>query len=70
MLQRKIDAQQLTGADRPRHLNADEPSEFPVPQFGAHDLEPTNNPALWKAPLVQIEPAQMERAGGDGPGRD
>jgi NADH-quinone oxidoreductase subunit B len=53
-LQKRIDRQQLTGANRPRHLNADEPSEFPVPRFGAHDLEPANNPNVWKAPLVQI----------------
>jgi len=53
-LQKKIDAQHLTGADRPRHLNADKPSEFVVPQFGAHDLEPSKNSELWSAPLVQI----------------
>ena len=39
-LQKKIDEQPLTGADRPRHLDADAPSEFPVPEFGEHDLEP------------------------------
>lgn len=47
-LQKKIDAQPLTGADRPRHLDADAPSEFVVPQYGAHDLEPPKNPRLWK----------------------
>src|SRR5271163_5303746 len=46
-LQRKIDAQSLTGADRPRHLNADELGEFIVPEFGAHDLEPPKNLKLW-----------------------
>jgi NADH-quinone oxidoreductase subunit B len=72
MLQRKIDAQQLTGAGRPRHLNAAEASEFTVPAFGAHDLEPAQNPAVWRAPLVQIETgpaqgqAQERQAGGDG----
>jgi NADH-quinone oxidoreductase subunit B len=65
MLQKKIDEQQLTGADRPRHLNSDWPSEFIVPQFGAHDLEPTQNPAVWKAPLVQIS-----QAGTDEPRND
>jgi NADH-quinone oxidoreductase subunit B len=50
-LQKKIESQSLTGADRPRHLNADEPSEFPVPQYGAHDLEPPNNPRLWNITL-------------------
>jgi len=42
-LQKKIEAQSLTGADRPRHLNADAPSEFVVPKYGAHDLEPAKN---------------------------
>src|SRR6202789_3627738 len=51
MLQKKIDAQSLTGADRPRHLNADAPSEFVVPQYGAHDLEPSKNPRLWTITL-------------------
>mgnify|MGYP003694529549 CR=1 FL=1 len=43
-LQEKIGEQQLTGAQRPPHLNADAPSEFPVPRFGEHDLEPAKNP--------------------------
>src|SRR5487761_1761447 len=34
-LQKLIDQQPLTGPDRPRHLQADAPSEFVVPQFGA-----------------------------------
>ena len=46
-LQKKISAQPLTGADRPRHLNEDAPSEFVVPQYGAHDLEPPKNLKLW-----------------------
>ena len=53
-LQEKIDKQELTGANRPRHLDADAPSEFPIPKFGEHDLQPPNNPALWQpAPLVR-----------------
>ena len=48
-LQRKIDEQTLTGAQRPRHLVAEAPSEFPVPEYGAHDLEPSSNPAIWQA---------------------
>ena len=51
-LQEKIDAQQLTGANRPRHLNAEISGEYPVPQFGEHDLVPPNNPAVWKAPIL------------------
>src|SRR3984885_5749021 len=61
-LQKKIDGQQLTGISRPRHLNAGEASEFTVPKFGAHDLEPTQNPAVWKVPLVQISNAPLSKA--------
>ena len=46
-LQKKIDAQSLTGTDRPRHLNEDAPSEFTVPEYGAHDLVPPKNIKLW-----------------------
>ncbi len=49
-LQQLITAQELTGANRPRHLDATAASEFPVPQFGEHDLVPPNNPGVWKAP--------------------
>jgi NADH-quinone oxidoreductase subunit B len=51
-LQKKIEEQHLTGPDRPRHLNAEVPSEFPIPQFGEHDLEPPKNPGLWKPAVV------------------
>src|SRR5215475_5249037 len=51
-LQKKIDEQQLTGEDRPRHLNADAPGEFPVPHFGEHDLEPPSNPQVWQPPVL------------------
>ncbi len=53
-LQKKIDAQQLTGEDRPRHLKEDLPSEFPVPEYGEHDLEPPNNAEVWN-PLKVIQ---------------
>src|SRR5688500_11833194 len=53
-LQRKIDGQRLAG-DAP-HFNADTPSEFPVPAFGGHDLEPGYNPEVWQPPtLVRTE---------------
>jgi NADH-quinone oxidoreductase subunit B len=51
-LQKKIDAQSLTGPDRPRHLDADAPGEFPVPEFGEHDLEPPSNPSVWTVPTI------------------
>ena len=50
MLQRQIDAQKLTGPNRPRHLDPNVAGEYPVPQFGAHDLVPPSNPALWPPP--------------------
>jgi len=49
-LQRQIDAQTLSGPNRPRHLDPNAPSEFPVPEFGEHDLVPPNNPAVWHPP--------------------
>ena len=49
-LQKKIDGQSLTGEDRPRHLNADAQSEFPVPVQGEHDLEPPVNKLVWPLP--------------------
>jgi len=49
-LQQKIAEQELTGAQRPRHLVAEEPSEFPIPEFGEHDLVPPSNPAVWQPP--------------------
>ncbi|MHB1023725.1 MAG: NADH-quinone oxidoreductase subunit B [Acidobacteriaceae bacterium] len=64
-LQKKIDEQHLTGADRPRHLDPDAPSEFMVPQFGAHDLEPPQNPKVWHAPLVNISLAGKHESGND-----
>jgi NADH-quinone oxidoreductase subunit B len=54
-LQKKIDAQQLTGEGRPRHLDKDALGEFPVPEFGEHDLEPSSNPEVWQPPLVVIK---------------
>jgi NADH-quinone oxidoreductase subunit B len=62
-LQKLIDQQPLTGADRPRHLQADAPSEFAVPEFGAHDLEPSQNPEVWQPPLVNISLAGTDDAG-------
>jgi len=54
-LQKKIQDDVLKGESAPRHLRADAPSEFPVPEHGKHDLEPPNNPAIWKAPTLVRE---------------
>jgi NADH-quinone oxidoreductase subunit B len=53
-LQKKIDGQSLTGPNRPRHLNADAQTEFPVPVQGAHDLEPTSNPGVWPVQIKAV----------------
>ncbi|MGH9598755.1 MAG: NADH-quinone oxidoreductase subunit B [Terracidiphilus sp.] len=52
-LQKKIDAQPLTGEDRPRFLNADAQGEFSVPEPGEHDLEPASNELVWRAPAIR-----------------
>ncbi len=54
-LQEKIAAQALTGEQRPRHLRADAPGAFPVPEFGAHDLQPPHNPEVWTPPRLARE---------------
>ena len=51
-LQKKIDAQPLTGEGRPRFLDAEAQGEFPVPEFGEHDLEPSSNKGVWPVPVV------------------
>ncbi|MGZ5003584.1 MAG: NADH-quinone oxidoreductase subunit B [Chthoniobacterales bacterium] len=52
-LQRKINGQKLTGADKADFLDAEQPSEYPVPAFGAHDLEPPTNPAVFHPPAIE-----------------
>jgi NADH-quinone oxidoreductase subunit B len=51
-LQEKIAAQSLVGPQRARHLHPEAPSEFPVPEYGEHDLVPPKNPALWQPPAL------------------
>jgi len=50
-LQQRIAEQELTGPHRARHLNAEISGEFPVPEFGEHDLMPAKNSAVWSPPL-------------------
>ena len=52
-LQRKIDEQKLTGAEKAEFLKPEQLSEFPVPAFGKHDLEPPSNPALFRPPVIE-----------------
>jgi NADH-quinone oxidoreductase subunit B len=54
-LQEKIRRQSAPGAATPRHLRPDEPGEYPVPAFGAHDLEPPRNPGVWSPPVLVRE---------------
>jgi len=48
-LQKKIRGEKLTGPGQSTHFDCETPSEFTIPQFGKHDLEPTQNPA-WQPP--------------------
>ena len=52
-LQKKIENDALVGENRPHHLDETKPSEFPVPEFGEHDLVPPKNDELWKPPVVE-----------------
>ena len=52
-LQSKIDSQKLTGAHKAVHLDPKQPSEFPVPAFGKHDLEPPGNPVVFQPPKIE-----------------
>ncbi len=54
-LQDKISGQRLTGESRPRHLQQDLPSEFPVPEFGEHGLEPAQNNDIFPNPLKVLQ---------------
>lgn len=51
-LQKKIKGFKLSGPEAPRHLRADQECNCPVPEFGAHDLEPPQNPQVWTAPTI------------------
>jgi len=51
-LQQLIRGERLTGARAARHTRADRPSEFPIPEFGPHDLTPPHNPDVFKAPVL------------------
>ena len=46
-LQKQIQAERLTGPNAARHTRPELPSEFPVPEFGEHDLSPPMNPEVW-----------------------
>lgn len=55
-LQKRIDAQRIGDPSSARHLDPESPGEYPVPQLGAHDIEPQRNPELWRpAPVIRNE---------------
>ena len=49
-LQEKIRGEKLTGPDAARHTQPGLPSEYPIPDYGEHDLVPSKNTALWSPP--------------------
>jgi NADH-quinone oxidoreductase subunit B len=62
-LQRRIQQQELTGVRAPSFTVPSEPSEFHIPAFGQHGLEPAMNASIAPRPqLVQITPAPAEKA--------
>jgi NADH-quinone oxidoreductase subunit B len=52
-LQRKIDEQKLSGGGKAEFLKPEQPSEFPVPAFGGHDLNPPANPKVFHPPAIE-----------------
>ena len=54
-LQKKIEAEAISGPNKPRHLDPDAPGAFPVPEYGPHDLEPAKNTDIWHPPRVRRE---------------
>lgn len=55
-LQEKIAGQKLFGDERPRHLKEAVPGEYPVPEYGANDLNPPNNQEIWGPRPVPRKP--------------
>jgi NADH-quinone oxidoreductase subunit B len=49
-LQGIIKKEKLIGKDRARHADPEGYADLPVPEYGAHDLEPPMNPDIWNAP--------------------
>ena len=49
-LQKKMRKEKLTGPDAAPFAQRDNPREFPIPEFGAHDLEPPYNNDVWQKP--------------------
>ena len=55
-LQEKIANQTLFGPNRARHADTGDAADYPVPAYGAHDLEPPSNPAVFHPdPVIREE---------------
>ena len=55
-LQKKIEQDHLTGKHKLRAYDKEQKAEWPVPEYGEHDLEPPSNPEVWKPePLKRPE---------------
>jgi NADH-quinone oxidoreductase subunit B len=60
-LQRKIERQTtLSGPDKPRWYDKNDTAEWPVPEFGEHDLVPPYNPQVWKPERIERGVDQQE----------
>jgi NADH-quinone oxidoreductase subunit B len=57
-LQKKIQAERVSGSGAAKHFRPDIPSEFPVPAYGEHDLQPEKNPVVWHAPTA-VRPGKI-----------
>jgi len=57
-LREKIAGEKLVGRQRARHADPMGAAAMPVPEFGAHDLEPTFNPAVWNPPTIIREASE------------
>jgi NADH-quinone oxidoreductase subunit B len=51
-LQKKIQSERVSGPQAAKHLRSDVQSEFPIPEYGAHDIVPPKNPDVWTAPSL------------------
>jgi NADH-quinone oxidoreductase subunit B len=51
-LQEQIRREPIAGPEAPRHLRPGAAGEWPVPAFGAKDLEPPANPEVWRPPAL------------------
>ena len=51
-LQAKMHGERVSGPHAAKQFRPEEPSEFPVPDYGAHDLEPPANPELFQPPVL------------------